>query len=237
MPDKNIIDMELYASIGNQIKTARKIKGISLDTLSELIGGAKTKSTLKRYEDGTSRIEVDILKAICDQIGLNYLDVISNARESLNKSTDEIKPVNIIYNDYFPLHYCTNLSAGSPSELLEAEPDAIVYVPIKFQSRKKRLHAFLVNGTSMNNVIEDGSIVIAEEVPDTVIKEGTIVVAWFDGEATVKRIYPGDTQVTLMPDSTDKGHQPIIVNTQETQIYIFGRVIWHMNPDDIADYY
>ena len=154
-----------------------------------------------------------------------------------DKSTDEVKPVNIIYDDYFPLHYCTNLSAGSPSELLEAEPDAIVYVPIKFQSRKKRLHAFLVNGTSMNNVIEDGSIVIAEEVPDTVIKEGTIVVAWFDGEATVKRIYPGDTQVTLMPDSTDKGHQPIIVNTQETQIYIFGRVIWHMNPDDIEKYY
>lgn len=121
MPDKNIIDMELYASIGNQIKMARKTKGISLDTLSELIGGVKTKSTLKRYEDGTSRIEVDILKAICDQIGLNYLDVISNARESLNKSTDEVKPVNIIYDDYFPLHYCTNLSAGSPSELLEAQ--------------------------------------------------------------------------------------------------------------------
>lgn len=237
MPDKNIIDMELYASIGNQIKMARKTKKISLDKLSELIGGVKTKSTLKRYEDGTSRIEVDILKAICDQIGLNYLDVISNARESLNKSDDEVKSVNIIYNDYFPLHYCTNLSGGSPTELLEAEPDAVVYVPIKFQSRKKRLHAFLVNGTSMNNVIEDGSIVVAEEVPDTVIKEGTIVVAWFDGEATIKRIYPGDTQVTLMPDSTDKGHQPIIVNTQETQIYIFGHVIWHMNPDDIEKYY
>lgn len=237
MPDKNIIDMELYASIGNQIKTARKIKGISLDTLSELIGGAKTKSTLKRYEDGTSRIEVDILKAICDQIGLNYLDVISNARESLNKSTDEVKPVNIIYDDYFPLHYCTNLSAGSPSELLEAEPDAVVYVPIKFQSRKKRLHAFQVNGTSMNNVIQDGSIVVAEEVPDTVLKEGTIVVAWLDGEATVKRLYPGDSQVMLMPDSSDKGHHPITVNLEDDQLYIIGRVIWHMNPDDIAEYY
>lgn len=237
MPDKNIIDMELYASIGNQIKMARKTKGISLDTLSELIGGVKTKSTLKRYEDGTSRIEVDILKAICDQIGLNYLDVISNARESLNKSTDEVKPVNIIYDDYFPLHYCTNLSAGSPSELLEAEPDAVVYVPIKFQSRKKRLHAFQVNGTSMNNVIQDGSIVVAEEVPDTVLKEGTIVVAWLDGEATVKRLYPGDSQVMLMPDSSDKGHHPITVNLEDNQLFIIGRVIWHMNPDDIEKYY
>lgn len=41
----------------------------------------------------------------------------------------------------------------------------------------------------MNNVIQDGSIVVAEEVPDTVLKEGTIVVAWLDGEATVKRLY------------------------------------------------
>lgn len=236
MPDKSIIDMELYASIGSQIKIARKSKGLSLDTLSELIGGVKTKSTLKRYEDGASRIEVDTLKLICDQIGLNYLDVIYNARESLNKP-DRIKPINIVYDDYFPLHYCTNLSAGSPTELLEAEPDAVVYVPIKFQNRKQRLHAFLVNGTSMNNVIPDGSIVVAEEVTDTVLKEGTIVVAWINGEAAVKRIYPGEHQVTLMPDSSDKGHQPIIVNTELDQIYIIGRVIWHMNPDDIEKYY
>lgn len=53
----------------------------------------------------------------------------------------------------------------------------------------------------MNNIIQDGSIVVAEEVPDTVLKEGTIVVAWLDGEATVKRLYPGDSQVMLMPDS------------------------------------
>lgn len=236
MPDKSIIDMELYASIGMQIKKARKIKGISLDTLSDLIGGVKTKSTLKRYEDGASRIEVDVLKLICDQIGLNYLDVISNARKSLNKN-DQVKPVNIIYDDYFPLNYCTNLSAGSPTELLEAEPDAVVYVPIKFQNKIKRLHAFQVNGTSMNNVIPDRSIVVAEEVPDTILKEGTIVVAFINGEATVKRIYPGENQVMLMPDSSDKAHQPIIVNTSEEQIYIIGRVIWHMNPDDVDKYY
>ena len=47
MPEKNLIDMELYAIIGKQIKTARNLKGISLDTLSELINGEKTKSTLK----------------------------------------------------------------------------------------------------------------------------------------------------------------------------------------------
>lgn len=238
MPEKNIIDMELYVSIGKQIKEGRIKKGISLDTLSDLIDGIKTKSTLKRYEDGNSRIEMDILKLICDQIGLDYLEVISKARESLNNDKSEtLTEINIKYDDYFPLHYCSNLSAGSPAELLETEPDAVVYVPIKFQSRKKRLHAFKINGTSMNNVIQDGSIVVAEEVPDTVLKEGTIVVAWISGEATVKRIYPGKHQVTLMPDSSDKGHHPIIINTDEEQICILGRVIWHMNADNISEYY
>ncbi len=216
-------------SVQEKIKKRRKELGLSLEDVAKALN--VNRSTILRYESKSiEKMPIDVIPPLARILKCSpeYL---------MGWEDDEVKPVNIIYDDYFPLHYCTNLSAGSPSELLEAEPDAIVYVPIKFQSRKKRLHAFLVNGTSMNNVIEDGSIVIAEEVPDTVIKEGTIVVAWFDGEATVKRIYPGDTQVTLMPDSTDKGHQPIIVNTQETQIYIFGRVIWHMNPDDISEYY
>lgn len=224
-------------TIGDTIKLLREERRLSQQQLADVLKVAR--STISMYESGSRIPDDDMKEIICDyfNVDMNYLFGKTNTRNSYREENETLTPVNIIYDDYFPLHYCTNLSAGSPSELLEAEPDAVVYVPIKFQSRKKRLHAFLVNGTSMNNVIEDGSIVVAEEVPDTVIKEGTIVVAWFDGEATVKRIYPGDTQVTLMPDSTDKGHQPIIVNTQETQIYIFGRVIWHMNPDDIEKYY
>lgn len=236
MPEKNLIDMELYAIIGKQIKTARNLKGISLDTLSELINGEKTKSTLKRYEDGSSRIEMDMLEKICNQIGLNYVDVINNAKDELNKS--RLVEIPIVYNDYFPLHYSTNLSAGTLEELLESEPDAIVYVPIKYQMIKKRLHAFKVNGTSMNNIIADNSIVVAEDVQSVLnLKDGTIVVAWVNGLATVKRLYVNGNQITLMPDSSDKSHQPIMINTDIDTVSIIGRVIWHMNPDDVEKYY
>jgi repressor LexA len=236
MPDKNIIDMDLYISIGKQLKNARKSKGISLDTLSNLINGEKTKSTLKRYEDGNSRIEMDTLKMICDKIGIDYLDVITKAREDMKQSTAIELPIK--FDDYFPLHYSTNLSAGTLEELLDNEPDAIVYVPIRFQMIKNRLHAFKVNGTSMNNVIQDGSIVITEDISDFVsIQNGTIVVVLIDGEATVKRLYVNENQLTLMPDSSDKSHLPIIVDTEVKQVYIVGRVIWHMNPDDICKNY
>lgn len=43
MPEKNMIDMELYATIGKQIKNARNLKGISLDTLSKTYKWRKNK--------------------------------------------------------------------------------------------------------------------------------------------------------------------------------------------------
>lgn len=216
-------------SVQDKIKKRRKELGLSLEDVAKALN--VNRSTVLRYESKSiEKMPIDVIPPLAKILKCSpeYL---------MGWEDDKLKPINIIFDDYFPLHYCTNLSAGSPTELLEAEPDAVVYVPIKFQNRKKRLHAFQVNGTSMNNVIQDGSIVVAEEVPDTVLKEGTIVVAWLDGEATVKRLYPGDSQVMLMPDSSDKGHHPITVNLEDDQLYIIGRVIWHMNPDDIEKYY
>ena len=216
-------------SVQDKIKKRRKELGLSLEDVAKALN--VNRSTVLRYESKSiEKMPIDVIPPLAKILKCSpeYL---------MGWEDDKLKPINIIFDDYFPLHYCTNLSAGSPTELLEAEPDAVVYVPIKFQNRKKRLHAFQVNGTSMNNVIQDGSIVVAEEVPDTVLKEGTIVVAWLDGEATVKRLYPGDSQVMLMPDSSDKGHHPITVNLEDNQLFIIGRVIWHMNPDDIEKYY
>lgn len=216
-------------SVQDKIKKRRKELGLSLEDVAKALN--VNRSTVLRYESKSiEKMPIDVIPPLAKILKCSpeYL---------MGWEDDKLKPINIIYDDYFPLHYSTNLSAGTPTELLEAEPDAVVYVPIKFQNRRKRLHAFQVNGTSMNNVIQDGSIVVAEEVPDTVLKEGTIVVAWLDGEATVKRLYPGDSQVMLMPDSSDKGHHPITVNLEDDQLYIIGRVIWHMNPDDIAEYY
>lgn len=222
--------------IKDRLALALKIKEKSAKDLSDLTNIPK--SSISQYMSGYAKPKSDRIHSIAKALHINEAWLLGyDVPMDKSDIIKQLEPINMIFDDYFPLHYCTNLSAGSPTELLEAEPDAVVYVPIKFQNRKKRLHAFQVNGTSMNNVIPDGAIVVAEEVPDTVLKEGTIVVAWINGEATVKRIYPGDHQVTLMPDSSDKGHHPIVINTDEEQIYILGRVIWHMNPDNISEYY
>ena len=182
---------------------------------------------------------LDVLTKIALAMGISSQDLFDmlDGEQNLSLSKREsLSKVKIIYDDYFPLHYHTNLSAGTFDELLDSEPNAVVYVPIVFQSKKNRLHAFKVNGTSMNNIIPDGSIVVAEMTDKSNITDGTIVVAFVNGCATVKRIYTNGNNITLMPDSTDKNHQPMMFG-DDNQVFVIGRVLWHMNPENIADYY
>lgn len=78
------IDMLLYQEIGKILKTRREELNMSFDKLSEYIDGKKTKSTLKRYEDGNSRIDMDTLHDICKVLGLNRDTVIADASSAAN---------------------------------------------------------------------------------------------------------------------------------------------------------
>ena len=217
--------------IGEMIKSLREKYKFNQEELGRKINVSG--KTISSWEISRTEPNMGYVQQLADIFNVSTDFLIYGSDESLT-------PINnIVFDDYFPLHYSTNLSAGTLEELLDNDPDAVVYVPIKYQLMKKRLHAFKVNGSSMNNVIEDGSIVIAEDVSNTLtsLKDGTIVVAFIDGQATVKRLYVNGSSITLMPDSKDKSHQPIIINADDTGVAIIGRVIWHMNPDDMEKYY
>ena len=217
-------------TIGDNIKKFRELHRWKQEDLGKKlgVGGA----TISSWENGRTEPNMGYTQALADLFSISTDELIYGKIDTLT----EIPLSNIVFDDYFPLHYCSNLSAGSFDELLEAEPDSVVYVPIIFQNKKKRLHAFKINGTSMNNVIPDGSIVVAEDSLNGAAKykDGTIVVAFLNGEATVKRIYISDDHITLMPDSKDKAHLPLIISKDE-ELHIYGKVIWHMNPEDIAE--
>lgn len=218
--------------LNEKLRNRRKELGLTLDQVGDYVGVGK--STVRKWETGIIKdMKRSQIAKYAEILKISPMAILGIDEES---GLTEIPMENVVFDDYFPLRYSSNLSAGSFEELLQAEPDSVVYVPIVFQGRRKRLHAFKVNGTSMNNVIEDGSIVVAEDTADGGInfKDGTIVVAFLDGKATVKRLYRTNDHVTLMPDSTDKAHMPITI-TPDQQLYIIGRVIWHMNPDNIAE--
>lgn len=75
------IDMELYKEIGQILKRERLNCNMSLDTLVSKLNGVKTKSTLKRYEDGVSRIDMNILQMICNALNIDYSEVIYEAEK------------------------------------------------------------------------------------------------------------------------------------------------------------
>lgn len=214
---------------GKMVEKYMRMNNLTMKELGEKVG--RGESTVSMWISNKSTPPMGIVQKLADIFGVTTDTIIYG-------ESDSLKEVKIEFDDYFPLHYSTNLSAGTLDELLDSEPDAVVYVPITFQMKRNRLHAFKVNGTSMNNVIPDGSIVVAESVTalDS-LKDGTIVVAWVNGTATVKRLYVGEHQITLMPDSTDKSHQPILIDTDINAVSVIGRVIWHMNPDDISKTY
>lgn len=85
-------------------------------------------------------------------------------------------------------------------------------------SRDKPLFALHVRGESMINAgILDGDIVIVEQTP--VARNGEIVVAMLEDEATVKRFYKEEGHFRLQPEND--AFAPIIVK----EVAILGTVV------------
>lgn len=78
------IDKMLYKEIGKILKRKRLNKEMGLDQLVESINNIKIKSTLKRYEDGKSRIDMDVLPIVCKALNINYVDVIKEAENEVD---------------------------------------------------------------------------------------------------------------------------------------------------------
>ncbi len=75
-----------------------------------------------------------------------------------------------------------------------------------------------VRGDSMNkaavngNRVQDGDLVLVRQQP--VAEPGDIVVALIDGEATIKRLEKGPNYFILRPQSTNRDHQPVVVDRE-----------------------
>ena len=74
-------DKALYRNIGRQLRDARNAKKLSLQYISDAMGGAKSKQTIMRYENGDTRIGTDDLEVICNLLGLVPKEVIRKAKE------------------------------------------------------------------------------------------------------------------------------------------------------------
>ena len=108
------------------------------------------------------------------------------------------------------------VTAGMPILAVEQIESYIPY-PGKV-TNDKTLFALHVRGESMINAgILDGDIIIAEQTADA--RNGDIVVALIEDEATVKRFYKENGHFRLQPENDT--FEPIIVN----EVSILGKVV------------
>lgn len=108
------------------------------------------------------------------------------------------------------------VTAGAPILAVEQIEGYLPYSG--FASSDKSLFALRVRGESMLNAgIHDGDLVVVERTP--VARNGEIIVALIDDEATVKTFYKEAGHFRLQPEND--AYEPIIVD----EVTVLGKVV------------
>lgn len=85
------IDFKFYTEVGKLLKEYRNRRGYSLDQVCDMLHNTKTKSTLKRYEDGESRIDMPILEKLAKIYAVDVDFIVSTAQKnSMLNNEDEL---------------------------------------------------------------------------------------------------------------------------------------------------
>ena len=100
-------------------------------------------------------------------------------------------------------------ACGTPL-LAEEHIQAMIPVSTELAIPPHKYFLLRVSGDSMNEAgIENGALVLVRQQSSA--NDGDIVVALIDSEATIKRLYKERDAVILKPISSNKSHQPIIL--------------------------
>lgn len=105
---------------------------------------------------------------------------------------------------------------AGPLMLAEENLEGFIQFPFTFISRSAQYFLLRVRGDSMNraqvaeNCIESRDLVLVKQQPTA--EPGEIIVALIDGQATIKRLGRGPDYYFLKPESTNRSHQPIVLD-------------------------
>lgn len=199
--------------IGNNIKRARELKGLTQDELAKRMG-YKSRSTIARIENGDNDVSQSKLKKFADILDVS-IDFLLD---------DGSKKLQLPHSQGVRIPILGRVVAGIP---LEAITDIEGYEEItpKMASLGEYF-ALRIQGHSMEPRIEDGEIVICQCQSD--VDSGDIAIVLVNGdEATCKQVRKGPEGITLI------GFNPIVYaphfysnkEIEELPVRIIGRVV------------
>ena len=73
--ESNAINQENRERIGDRIRKVRESKGMTRGELAALMGGDCTEETVRQYEDGAVRMDVDTLFSVTRALGITPNDI------------------------------------------------------------------------------------------------------------------------------------------------------------------
>lgn len=112
------------------------------------------------------------------------------------------------------------ISAGLPI-LAEENIEGTLTVDSSLIKNPDKVFALRVKGTSMVNAgILDGDFVLVRQQP--IAEQGEMVIAFIEGEVTVKRFYRDKGKIKLQPENDTM--EPIIIDPADKNIMIIGKV-------------
>lgn len=129
--------------------------------------------------------------------------------------------------DIVQLPVFASAGCGSPAVIAERTFDEFISVAAGFIKGKKQEDIYVIKavGNSMNEAgIQDGDYILVERIREEDIGVGTKVVAIIDDCAVVKKYVRSGDLIVLQPVSSDKSHQPIILDSS-SMYKIFGKVL------------
>lgn len=199
--------------IGNNIKRARELKGLTQDELAKRMG-YKSRSTIARIENGDNDVSQSKLKKFADILDVS-IDFLLD---------DGSKKLQIPHARGIRIPILGRVVAGIP---LEAITDIEGYEEItpKMASLGEYF-ALRIKGHSMEPRIEDGEIVIVKQQED--VECGDVAIVLVNGdEATCKQVKKSPDGITLI------GFNPVVYpphfysnkEIEELPVRVIGRVV------------
>ena len=209
--------MELKKYVGLKIKEMRLSKGMNQDDLAHLLG--TTKQSVSRYETGERKADQDVLFKLSEVFNVCIDDFFPTVNHDEVVDSDEYI--------YFP----TAISAGLPLEVDGITESSKIAVSEEFLGKWKNSKDIFfahIHGESMNELMDDGSMIGIQPVSSTdELKNGDIVVYSVHGDYSIKHYHRYGDVIVFKPNSTLE-HEEHEYNIND-DVKIHGKVVLSVN--------
>lgn len=206
------------AQLSDMLTYLRKRKGLSQQELANTL--KISRSAIGMYETGKREPDLETLEVFADfyNVDMNTLTGKAPVKKQTNKLPDTAAPVDFSHLKRIPI--LGRIAAGAP---IYAEENIEGYTFTDLNGGAEYF-ALRVRGDSMNAVrIYDGDLVIVRK--QDIVENGEIAAVLIEQEATLKRFSRSGDIVTLMPQSTNPEHKPLVYNLKDTSVKILGLVV------------